>query len=104
MIAGSAQWRTTPESMMAASIIQGIGPQKYERNLSTGFLFFSGISLYPYSASRSCTSDSVKPASEKPNRGFTASRDSWLPFGIRSLAAFFSTVLSLISYLLYQKR
>ncbi len=41
----SSQWPTTADRIIAASIIQGIGPQKYERNFSSRLTFFSGSSL-----------------------------------------------------------
>jgi hypothetical protein len=45
MMTRSDQWRSTPERTAATSIIHGIGPQKYERNLRIGLSFFSGSSL-----------------------------------------------------------
>ena len=43
MMMKSAQCCTTAEKMAAASIIHGIGPQKYPRNLSNGLRFFPAI-------------------------------------------------------------
>src|SRR5664279_3545899 len=45
----------------AASIIHGIGPQKYARNIAQGLLFFSSIAFGPYFAARACASADVKP-------------------------------------------
>ena len=45
MITKSAQSFTNSESTAAASIIQGIGPQKYERKRSSGLSAFSTSSL-----------------------------------------------------------
>jgi len=52
MMKKSGQCRSTPDRITAASIIQGIGPQKYVRNFRSGLAFFSSISLGPYSDSR----------------------------------------------------
>jgi len=52
------QWRTTPKRITAASIIQGIGPQKYDRNFRIALVFFSGILFGPYFSSRFSTSSS----------------------------------------------
>ncbi len=51
MMPKSGQCRATAESTTAASIIHGIGPQKYVRNFSSGLVFFSSISFGPYWAS-----------------------------------------------------
>ena len=48
----SGQCRTTPERITATSIIQGMGPQKYDRNFNHRLVFFSLISLGPYSLNR----------------------------------------------------
>ena len=70
MMKKSGQWRTTPESTTATSIIQGIGPQKYLRNLSSALVFFSAISLGPYWASRFFASASLRPSGDEPSRFF----------------------------------
>src|SRR5208282_711222 len=60
--------------MAAISIIQGIGPQKYLKNLRNGLIFFSGISLYPYFTRRSFASEAESPFSVDAsfrNRSFT---------------------------------
>ena len=44
MMKKSGQCRSTPGKITAASIIQGIGPQKYVSSFSSGFSFFSSIS------------------------------------------------------------
>ena len=48
----SGRCRTTPERMIATSIIHGMGPQKYDNILRRTFCFFSSISFGPYWASR----------------------------------------------------
>ena len=52
MMKKSGQCRTTPDRTTATSIIQGIGPQKYERNFRSALVFFSAISFGPYWVSR----------------------------------------------------
>ena len=47
MMKKSGQCRTRPDSTTATSIIHGIGPQKYVRNLRIALVFFSAISLGP---------------------------------------------------------
>ena len=64
MMKKSIQCRTTPDKITAASIIQGIGPQKYVRNFRISFVFFSAISLGPYCVSRFCASVWLSPSGE----------------------------------------
>jgi hypothetical protein len=47
MMPKSGQWRATADRTTAASIIQGMGPQKYVRNFSSALVFFSSISFGP---------------------------------------------------------
>ena len=56
MMQKSGQCRSTADKITAASIIHGIGPQKYVSSFRSGLAFFSSISLGPYLASRSCAS------------------------------------------------
>ena len=46
------------DRISATSIIQGIGPQKYERNVRMGLRGCSGSSFRPCSSSRRATSES----------------------------------------------
>jgi len=71
MMPKSSQWWTTADRVAATSIIQGIGPQKYERNLRRGFVLSSGISLQPYLVSRACTSELLRPSAETPKTDST---------------------------------
>ena len=52
MMKKSGQCLSTPDRITAASIIQGIGPQKYVRNLRRELAFFSTSSFGPYWVSR----------------------------------------------------
>ncbi len=67
MIAASAQCRASSDNTSAASIIQGMGAQKYPRNASTGFRRRSAISLAPYCCCRRCASAVVSPCAELSN-------------------------------------
>ncbi len=64
MMKKSGQCRSTPDRITAASIIHGIGPQKYVRNFRSGLAFFSSISLGPYWVSRFCASTWLRPSGE----------------------------------------
>src|SRR5665648_1185283 len=67
MMKKSGQCPTAPERMTATSIIQGIGPQKYSRNFSSGFVLCSAISFGPYWARRSFASAWLRPSGEVPS-------------------------------------
>ena len=64
MIKKSSQCLMTAEMIAAISIIQGMGDQKFFRNLINGWAFFSVISFGPYSSRRFVTSWPSRPASE----------------------------------------
>ena len=70
----SSQFRTIAERITAASIIHGIGPQKYVRNFRNGLAFFSSISLGPYWANRFSASAWVRPSVVDANFFSTSSR------------------------------
>lgn len=72
MMKKSGQCCTTPDSTTATSIIQGIGPQKYLRNLSSALVFFSSISFAPYFASRFVASAWVSPSGDALKRFSTS--------------------------------
>ena len=72
MMKKSGQCRTTPDSTTATSIIQGIGPQKYMRNLRKALVFFSSISFGPYLVSRFAASAPVRPSGDEPSRFSTS--------------------------------
>ena len=63
----SGQWRTIPENTTATSIIQGIGPQKHDKNFKSRLVFFSSISFGPNCASRFVASTWVSPSCDKPS-------------------------------------
>src|SRR6056297_3934930 len=63
----SGQCLSTAERIAAISIIQGMGPQKYERNFRNWLGFLSFISLVPYMLSRSCASSWRSPSGDDPN-------------------------------------
>ena len=92
----SGQCRTAADRTTATSIIHGIGPQKYFRNIRYILVFFSGISLGPYCASRFVASRAVRPSLPDPSFFSTCSigkvcrsvfcfgADAW-PFAARRL-------------------
>src|SRR5271154_2730121 len=67
MIPKSGQCWAAADRITAASIIQGIGPQKYERNFRISLVFFSAISFGPYWVNRFCASAWVRPSADEPN-------------------------------------
>ena len=67
MMKKSGQCRTTADRTTAASIIQGIGPQKYERNFRNSLVFFSSISLGPYWLSASAPRPALRPSGDDPS-------------------------------------
>ena len=72
----SGQCFTTPDRITATSIIQGIGPQKYERNFSSAFVFFTGSSFGPSFVSRFDASAPVRPSGEDSSRFSTSASGS----------------------------
>ena len=60
----SGQCWTTPDRITVISIIHGMGPQKYPRNLSSLLVFFSSIWFGPYRVSRFSASACVRPAGD----------------------------------------
>ena len=87
MMMKSGQCRTMPERTTATSIIQGIGPQKYIRNLSSGLVFFSSISFGPYVVSLLAASAPVRPSSEQPRRFSTSAIGSVFRSSLASTGA-----------------
>src|SRR5665648_1151228 len=67
MMKKSAQCWTAPDRITATSIIHGIGPQKYPRNFSSGFVLYSTISFGPYVVSRAVASAWLRPSGEVPS-------------------------------------
>src|SRR5579862_5358656 len=57
MMKKSGQCLTIPDRITAASIIQGMGPQKYVRNFQNALVVFSAISFGPFLVSRMVASD-----------------------------------------------
>jgi hypothetical protein len=72
MMKKSGQCRSTPDKITAASIIHGIGPQKYVSSFRNGLSFFSSISLGPYLASRPVASAWLRPSGDEPSRFCTS--------------------------------
>ena len=72
MMKKSGQWRSTPDKITAASIIHGIGPQKYVSSFSSGLAFLSAISFGPYLASRFPASAWVRPSGDDDSRFSTS--------------------------------
>src|ERR1039458_8976073 len=72
MMKKSGQCRSTPDKITAASIIHGIGPQKYVSNFSSGLAFFSTISFGPYFASRFPASPWLRPSGDDDRRFSTS--------------------------------
>src|SRR5664279_2640661 len=64
MMKKSAQCPTAPDKITATSIIHGIGPQKYDRNFSNGFVLCSTISFGPYCSRRFAASACVSPSGD----------------------------------------
>ncbi len=56
MMKKSGQCPSAPDRITATSIIHGMGPQKYVRNLRNELVFSSSISFGPYWISRFCAS------------------------------------------------
>src|SRR5580658_9729211 len=67
MMPKSGQCRAAADRITAASIIQGIGLQKYERNFRISLVFFSAISFGPYWIKRFCASAWVNPSGADPS-------------------------------------
>ena len=68
MMKKSGQCRAAADRITAASIIHGIGPQKYVRNFRNGLTFFSSISFGPYSVSRFRASAWLRPSGDDAKR------------------------------------
>ncbi len=63
----SAQCPSAAERITAASIIHGIGPQKYASSARSELVVSSAISFGPYRARRSRASTLVRPSAENPS-------------------------------------
>ncbi len=74
MMKKSGQCRSTPDRITATSIIQGMGPQKYESSLSSGLAFCSAISLGPYWVRRFSASACVRPSGDVSRRLSTSGK------------------------------
>ena len=74
MTPDSSHRRTAHARARAASIIQGIGPQKCERNSRRGLFFFSSTAFSPYSSRRLTASDSLSPFAGSLESSSTMSR------------------------------
>src|SRR5580658_3735155 len=75
MMPKSGQCRAAADRITAASIIQGIGLQKYERNFRILLVFFSAISFGPYWVRRFCASAWVRPSGDEPSFFSTSAKD-----------------------------
>src|SRR5664280_1055320 len=75
MMPKSGQCWARAERTTAASIIHGIGPHRYVRNLRNGLSFFSSISLGPYWTRRFAASAWLMPSGDDSSFAWSSGMD-----------------------------